>query len=64
MRRTNCPNLNHRRIDPPVGFCPMCGTVVNENIPTRRCTEGQHGKRRREMTKYCVDCGRQLIKEI
>jgi hypothetical protein len=29
-----CPNLNHRRADAPVRFCPTSGEVVNENLPT------------------------------
>lgn len=60
-QRISCPNLNHRRADAPVRFCSMCGEVVNENIQLRRCTEEKHAKRRREMSKYCVDCGKQLI---
>lgn len=64
MQRTDCTNLNHRRGDAQVRFCPMCGAVVNVNIPMIRCIGGKHGTRRLERTKYCVDCGRQLIKEI
>lgn len=63
-QRNDCPNFNHMRPDAPVRFCPMCGEVVNENIPPRRCTEGQHAESRREMNKYCVDCGKQLIQGI
>ena len=29
--RRTCPNLNHRRTDAPVRFCPTCGGVVNGN---------------------------------
>ena len=64
MRTSTCPNLNHRRSDAPVRFCSMCGKVVNENIQLRRCAEEKHTKRRREMSKYCVDCGKQLIQGI
>jgi predicted RNA-binding Zn-ribbon protein involved in translation (DUF1610 family) len=63
-QRTVCPNFNHRRSDAPVHFCPMCGEVVNKGIHPRSCTEEKHAKSRREMTKYCVDCGEQLIRGI
>jgi hypothetical protein len=61
MQRNKCPNLNHGRADAPVRFCPLCGEVVNEDIPIRKCSEGAHAKRRRERNKYCVHCGEQLI---
>ncbi len=63
-RRSYCLNFNHRRTNAPVRFCPTCGEVVNEDIPVRRCTEAEHAKRRRESSKYCVDCGEQLIEGI
>ena len=63
-RRDYCPNLNHRRRNAPVRFCPMCGEVVNENIPIKKCTEEEHAKSRRERNKYCLDCGEQLIHGI
>lgn len=58
---SNCPNFNHRRDDAPVRFCPMCGDVVNGNVPIQKCSEEEHAKMRREMNKYCVHCGEQLI---
>ncbi len=65
ITRTNyCPNLNHGRRNAPVRFCPMCGEVVNENIPIKKCTEEEHAKSRRERNKYCLDCGEQLIQGI
>lgn len=63
-RRTYCPNLNHGRRNAPVRFCPTCGDLVSENIPTRKCTEEEHAKSRRERNKYCSDCGEQLIQGI
>ena len=39
---SKCDNLNHRRTDAPVRFCPRCGEVVNENIPTAKCTADTH----------------------
>jgi hypothetical protein len=59
-----CPNLNHTRRDAPVRFCPQCGEVVNEGIPIRKCVEEEHARRRRERSKYCIDCGEELIKGI
>ncbi len=61
-RENECPNLNHRRSDAPVRFCPACGKVVNEKIPTKKCTEDEHRKRRLERSTYCVHCGQQLIR--
>ncbi len=63
-QRTSCPNLNHKRSDAPVRFCPMCGEVVNKNIPARKCTEEEHARSRRERNKYCLHCGEQLIRGI
>jgi len=56
-----CLNRNHGRKDAPVRFCPNCGEVVNENIPAKKCREERHAERRRQGTKYCVDCGEQLV---
>ena len=65
ITRTNyCPNLNHRRSDAPVRFCPTCGELVNENIPIKKCPEEKHAKSRLERNKYCLDCGEQLIQGI
>jgi rRNA maturation protein Nop10 len=61
MQATSCPNFNHRRANAPVRFCPNCGDVVNEAVPTRKCSEEKHSKKRREQSKYCIDCGEQLI---
>ena len=64
LQRNNCSNFNHGRLNAPVRFCPMCGEVVNEDIPIRKCKEKEHAISRREMKKYCVDCGELLIKGI
>ena len=61
MQRKKCPNFNHGRSNAPVRFCPMCGEVVNEDIPIGKCNEDEHAKRRRERMKFCVHCGEQLI---
>ena len=63
-QRIKCPNLNHRRANPPVRFCPDCGEVVNEGIPIRKCNEEVHAKRRRKRDNYCLYCGEQLIQGI
>ena len=57
-----CPNLNHGRKDAPVRFCPSCGKVVNGNAPPKKCSEERHAEARRHGTKYCVDCGKELIR--
>ncbi len=62
IRQANrCLNRNHSRKDALVRFCPNCGEVVNENIPIKKCSEERHAKDRRQATKYCVDCGQQLV---
>ncbi len=63
MAQRLCLNMNHRRRDSPVAFCPNCGEVVNAGIPPRICSEQSHAKQRRERNRYCVDCGEQLIPE-
>ncbi len=60
-KRKKCSNFNHGRPNAPVRFCPVCGEVVNEDIPIRKCEAEEHTGRRRERSKYCVDYGKQLI---
>ena len=62
MQRESCPNLNHRRYDAPVHYCPMCGKVVNENIILKKCSDAEHAESRKDRYKHCVHCGEQLIK--
>ena len=59
--RQRCENLNHRRSDAPVRHCPICGDVVNETLPIRRCPQDDHARMRRERNGFCVHCGEQLI---
>jgi hypothetical protein len=62
FRATNpCDNMNHVRRDAPVRHCPVCGAVVNARVVERVCEETKHGAARRRQTRYCVDCGVQLI---
>ncbi len=61
-RRQRCPNLNHRRDDTPVRFCPDCGYIVNENIIVKRCSDAEHAESRRGRYNYCLHCGLQLMK--
>ncbi len=61
MQRKKCPNFNHRRTNPPVRFCPLCGEVVNKAILIRECSEEEHAISRRKRHKYCLHCGEQLI---
>jgi hypothetical protein len=61
IQRSRCSNLNHGRANAPVHACPMCGDVVNKNIPIKDCSEEEHAKRRKDRSKYCIDCHKQLI---
>ena len=60
----NCPNPNHRSVNAPVRFCPVCGEAVNADIPIRKCNEQEHTMSRRGSDRYCVHCGEQLIQVI
>lgn len=60
MQEKPCPNLNHRRTNVPVRFCPMCGEMVNSKIPAQVCNEEKHTKSKRIQNIYCMDCGEQL----
>lgn len=62
MRRQWCPNLNHRRDDALVRYCPSCGEVVNANVIIKKCSEKEHAESRMNRSNYCVHCGLQLIK--
>jgi hypothetical protein len=62
MNATSCTNLNHRRSDAPVRFCPQCGEVVNRGVAPHRCRETEHAHRRQNRDEFCVDCGERLIK--
>jgi len=56
-----CDNMNHRRPNAPVAHCSECGHVVNHNIARGHCQEDRHALARRRQSKFCVDCGKQLI---
>lgn len=56
-----CENMNHRRPDSPVPYCPQCGGVVNRGLPPRVCSPEQHALSRRQGSVFCVGCGAQLI---
>ena len=62
MNATSCSNLNHRRSDAPVRFCPQCGEVVNRGVAKSRCRESEHAHRRQNGDEFCVHCGERLIK--
>jgi len=57
MKGKRCPNFNHGRRDAPVRACPMCGEVVNPQVPVRRCTDAEHADKRKNGDAFCVDCG-------
>jgi hypothetical protein len=55
-----CNNLNHRRADAPVRFCPTCGAIVNAKVNALRCASVRHDVQRRSQSAFCVDCGERL----
>ena len=57
----DCDNMNHRRTNAPVPYCPQCGGVVNPAIPAGTCTAEEHAITRRRGSTFCVGCGVQLI---
>jgi hypothetical protein len=59
-----CDNMNHRRADAPVGHCPQCGGIVNDRIRVAPCTEPAHATARRHQSRFCVDCGLQLVRGL
>jgi len=59
-----CPNLNHRRTDAPVRYCPSCGGVVNVKMTSVPCLSASHDVRRRGGSIFCVDCGERLAKAL
>jgi len=58
---TSCTNMNHRRVNSPVPYCPQCGAVVNRDLPRRDCRTDEHATARRQGAVFCVGCGTQLI---
>lgn len=60
-RWDGCANMNHKRGDAPVGYCPDCGGVVNERLRSGRCSDREHDVARRGRMAFCVRCGTQLI---
>ena len=65
MRQPNpCENMNHRRTDAPVAYCPECGRTVNEAINGRTCTDADHAAERRRQNAYCSGCGEVLIANL
>jgi predicted RNA-binding Zn-ribbon protein involved in translation (DUF1610 family) len=61
MYKAPCPNFNHRRSGAPVRFCPNCGDVVNKAVPLSNCSKEMHARKRKSLSRYCADCGEQLI---
>ena len=61
LRTALCENRNHVRRDAPVGHCPECGAVVNARAVIGGCEEPKHAAARRRQTRFCVDCGTQLM---
>jgi ribosomal protein S27AE len=61
IRPNPCDNMNHRRRDAPVSHCPECGGVVNAALAGTSCSEPKHAAARRRQSRFCVDCGTQLV---
>jgi len=62
LHTRGCRNMNHSHFNAPVHFCSMCGEVVNQDIPIKKCAKDKHDKSRLQRTMYCVDCGEQLVR--
>ena len=60
VQKRHCTNMNHRRSDAPVRFCPDCGESVNKSAPLVTCSKDDHAKRRKSGALYCVNCGERL----
>lgn len=56
-----CENMNHRRRDAPVSHCSECGSVVNAHVASVGCNDSKHDAARRRQSRFCVDCGTQLV---
>jgi hypothetical protein len=56
-----CENMNHRRRNAPVSYCPQCGGVVNAALPHTQCDRPKHAVAVRQHRVFCVDCGTRLI---
>jgi len=61
LRTRGCMNRNHSNPNAPVRFCSMCGEVVNQNVPVKRCANDKHAKSRLQRMIFCIDCGEQLV---
>jgi hypothetical protein len=59
-----CSNLNHRRSDAPVRFCPSCGETVNAKVSLVRCPSARHDHQRRGGSTFCIDCGERLATRV
>ena len=59
---SNCVNLNHTKMNVLVRFCSLCGEIVNRKIQTRNCSESTHSERKKGGSKFCIDCGKKLVK--
>jgi hypothetical protein len=63
MLQRRCANDNHGRAIVTVRFCATCGSVVNQNILARGCSDQAHAGMRRTQSVYCVHCGERLAQE-
>lgn len=57
--RPRCANMNHGRANSLVNFCPSCGEKLRQPVQIR-CEDAAHRARRKEQSKFCHDCGKDL----
>ena len=57
---SQCPNMNHSKINVQVRFCSMCGKVVNSRVIKKTCSPEKHAKSRKDRNRFCIDCGANL----
>ena len=55
-----CQNLNHRKTNVTIRYCPQCGVVVNESVPKGACRGADHAAMLRQHQTFCMHCGSRL----
>ncbi len=59
--RPACDNLNHRRAQVSIRYCPSCGVLLNDRLAVRQCSHAAHVAAMRDRTTFCSDCGGRII---
>ncbi len=55
-----CKNFNHSKLNVSVRHCCQCGEIVNKKIEIKLCSSIEHAKNRKQGTRFCSDCGKNL----